>query len=170
MHMSRLAPLLSATFNIVRIWIMSAPYSARARSTTRTRTQDLRRDMGRHGLMETVSPSLHSLLSSCASSLVVRRMYFPYIGCFTKRSTDTAMVLSILLLTTLPVSNRCPGTGAAPGAAAPASVVCTSVDITPYLRPPLIGQAPSSRAQYSYAPSQIDPVSPPGPSHAPCAN
>src|SRR5271168_145190 len=138
MHISRLAPLLSATFKIVRIWIMSAPYSARARSTTRTSTQDLRRDMGRHGLIETVSPSLHSLLSSWASSLVVRRTYLPYIGCFTRRSTETAMVLSILLLTTFPVSNRCPGMGAAPaapGAAAfAASLVCTSVDITPYLR------------------------------------
>src|SRR5580700_6395103 len=120
---------------------MSAPYSARARSTTRTNTQDLRRDMGRHGLIETVSPSLHSLLSSCARSLVVRRMYLPYIGCFTRRSTETAMVLSILLLTTLPVSMRCPGTGVGPGAAAgvaafAASVVCTSVDITPYLHWP----------------------------------
>src|SRR5277367_4491939 len=118
MHISRLAPLLSATFNMVRSWIMSGPYSARARSTTRTSTQDLRRDIGRHGLIDTVSPSLHSLLSSCASSLVVRRMYLPYIGCFTRRSTDTAMVLSILLLTTLPVSRRCPGTGASPAAGA----------------------------------------------------
>src|SRR5882757_8776229 len=38
------------------------------------------------------------------------------------------MVLSILLLTTLPMSKRCPATGAAPGAAA--SVDCASVDIT----------------------------------------
>src|SRR5258708_17191010 len=74
---------------------MSAPYSARARSTTRTSTQDLRRDIGRHGLIETVSPSLHSLFSSCANSLVVRRMYLPYIGCLTRRSIDTATVLSI---------------------------------------------------------------------------
>src|SRR5271163_4513715 len=118
---------------------MLAPYSARARSTTRTSTHDLRRDIGRHGLMETVSPSLHSLLSSCASNFVVRRMYLPYVGCFTRRSTETAMVLSILLLTTLPVSKRCPGTGAAPVAA---SVFCASVDITPYLRPPWFGRAP----------------------------
>src|SRR5271168_1691551 len=129
---------------------MSVPYSARARSTTRTSTHDLRRDIGRHGLMDTVSPSLHSLLSSCASSLVVRRMYLPYVGCFTRRSTDTAMVLSILLLTTLPVRSRCPGTGAAPAGAA--SLDCTSVDITPYLRSPWIGRAPSSRARYSFAP------------------
>src|ERR1700692_1142576 len=131
MHMQRLAPLLSATFNMVRIWIMSAPYSARARSTTRTSTHDLRRDIGRHGLIETVSPSLHSLFSSCASSLVVRRMYLPYIGCLTRRSTDTATVLSILLLTTLPVSKRCPGTGAAPAAGADSATAIFSgvVDI-----------------------------------------
>src|ERR1700675_4819760 len=86
MHISRLAPLLSATFNMVRSWIMAAPYSSRARSTTRTSTHDLRRDIGRHGLMDTVSPSLHSLLSSCARSLVVRQMYLPYVGCFTRRS------------------------------------------------------------------------------------
>src|SRR6185437_8176115 len=108
---------------------MSVPYSARARSTTRTRTHDLRRDIGRHGLIDTVSPSLHSLFSSCASSFVVRRMYLPYIGCLTSRSIETATVLSILLLTTLPVSSRCPGMGAAPRSAAAVSVVCTS-DIT----------------------------------------
>src|SRR5580698_7485067 len=106
---------------------MSVLYSARARSITRTSIQDLRRDSGRHGLIDTVSPSRHSFLSSCARSLVVRRMYLPYVGCFTRRSTDTAMVLSILLLTTLPVSKRCPGTGAAPAGAA--SLDCTSVDI-----------------------------------------
>src|SRR5580658_5335850 len=122
---------------------MSVPYSARARSTTRTSTHDLRRDMGRHGLIDTVSPSLHSLPSSCASSLVVRRTYLPYVGCLTSRSTETAMVLSILLLTTLPVSSRCPGTGAAGCAAAAGtsavSLACTTVDITPYLRCAWIG-------------------------------
>src|ERR1700675_4054234 len=113
MHMQRLAPLLSATVNIVRSWIIVVvSYSARARSTTRTSIHDLRRDIGRQGLIDTVSPSLHSLLSSCARRLVVRRMYLPYIGCLTRRSTETAMVLSILVLTTLPVSKRCPGTGA----------------------------------------------------------
>src|SRR5258705_13339331 len=109
---------------------MSAPYSARARSTTRTSTHDLRRDMGRHGLIETVSPSLHSLFSSCASSLGVRRMYLPYIGCLTRRSTDKATVLSILLLTTLPVSRRCPGTGAPPATgAAPATAADSATAI-----------------------------------------
>src|SRR5580692_4593684 len=133
---------------------MSVLYSARARSITRTSIQDLRRDSGRHGLIDTVSPSRHSFLSSCASSLVVRRMYLPYIGCFTRRSTDTAMVLSILLLTTLPVSRRCPGMGAGPvtAAAGAVSIDSVGVDIKPYLRLPWFGQAPSSRAQCSCAP------------------
>src|ERR1700688_4651600 len=160
MHISRLAPLLSATFKMVRIWIMSAPYSARARSTTRTSTHDLRRDIGRHGLIETVSPSLHSLFSSCASSLVVRRTYLPYIGCLTRRSTDTATVLSILVLTTLPVSKRCPGTGAAPAARADsATAIFSGVrEINAFLRLPYLEQAPSLLVRYFSAPSQIDPA------------
>src|ERR1700728_5344881 len=101
---------------------MSVPYSAQARSTTRTSTHDLRRDIRRHGLIDTVSPSLHSLCSSCASNFVVRRTYLPYIGCLTSLSTETATVLSILLLTTLPVSSRSPGTGAAPLGACAAGV------------------------------------------------
>src|SRR5258708_7555005 len=144
MHMQRLAPLLSATVNIVRSWIIGVvSYSGRARSTTRTSIHDLRRDIGRHGLIDTVSPSLHSLLSSCASSFVVRRTYFPYMGCLTRRSTETAMVLSILLLTTLPVSRRCPGTGVGPGVgaalvsstvvSAASPLACIGVDIKPYL-------------------------------------
>src|SRR3984893_111414 len=172
MHWQRLAPLLSATVNIVRIWIMAAPYSARARSTTRTSTHDFRRDIGRHGLIETVSPSLHSLFSSCANSLVVRRMYLPYIGCLTRRSTDTATVLSILLLTTLPVSKRCPGTGGAPAAGAESATAIFSgvVDIKPYLRSPYFEQAPSLLVRYFSAPSQIDPALLPDRWHAPCAN
>src|SRR5450631_2568842 len=167
MHWHRFAPLLSATFNMVRIWIMSVLYSARARSTTRTSIHDLRRDIGRHGLIDTVSPSLHSLFASCASSLVVRRMYLPYIGCFTKRSTETAMVLSILLLTTLPVSKRCPGTGVAPATTSVSTTeVSVVVDINPYLHLPWFGQAPSSRAQCSCAPWQTDPASRPGRSRA----
>src|SRR6267142_486341 len=150
---------------------MAAPYSARARSTTRTSTHDLRRDIGRHGLIETVSPSLHSLFSSCASSLVVRRMYLPYIGCLTRRSTDTATVLSILLLTTLPVSKRCPGTGAGPATGADsATAIFSGVDIKPYLRLPCFEQAPSLLVRYFSAPLQIDPALRPDPSHAPCAN
>src|SRR5712675_474660 len=114
---------------------MSVLYSARARSTTRTSIHDLRRDIGRHGLIDTVSPSLHSLPSSCASNFVVRRTYLPYMGCLTRRSTETAMVLSILLLTTLPVSRRCPGTGATPAVGAVSStVVSVSDDINISMR------------------------------------
>src|ERR1700684_3385705 len=131
---------------------MSVLYSARARSTTRTSIHDLRRDIGRHGLMATVSPSLPSLPSSCRSGfVVVRRTYFPYMGCLTRRSTDTAMVLSILLLTTLPVSRRCPGTGVGPGVgaalvsstvvSAASLLACIGVDIKPYLRAGRAAQA-----------------------------
>src|SRR5690606_29165508 len=48
-----------------------------ARLTTFTRRQLLWRDSGRHSSIATRSPSRHSPFSSCASSLVVRRWYFP---------------------------------------------------------------------------------------------
>src|SRR5450631_919309 len=141
---------------------MSVPYSARARSTTRTSIHDLRRDIGRQGLIDTVSPSLHSLFASCANSLVVRRTYLPYIGCLTRRSTETAIVLSILLLTTLPVSSRWPGTGATPGAAlVSVAVDSVVVDIKPSLHSAAIAPAPSSRARCSCAPWRIGPASRP---------
>src|SRR3984893_9425790 len=159
---------------------MSILYSAPARSKTRNNIHDFKRGIGRHALMATVSPSLHSLPSSCASSFVVRGTYFPYMGCLTRRSTDTAMVLSILLLTTLPVSRRCPGTGVGPGVgaalvsstvvSAASLLACIGVDIKPYLRAGRAAQAQSSRAQCSCAPSQTDPASPVDPSRAPCAS
>ena len=40
------------------------------------------------------------LASSCALTLEVRRMTLPYRGCFTRSSTSTTMVLSILSLVT----------------------------------------------------------------------
>ena len=48
-----------------------------ARSMIDSRRHDLRRDSGRHGVIDTVSPSRASLASSCASSLVLRRRYLP---------------------------------------------------------------------------------------------
>jgi len=64
-----------------------------------------------------------------------------------------------------------PAAGAAGAAATPVSVTVVSVvvDIKPYLRLAETGQAPSSRAQCSCAPSQTDPASPPDRSRAPCA-
>ena len=55
---------------------------------------------GRVSLMMTRSPMPAVLFSSCAFTLLVRRMTLPYSGCFTRSSTSTTMVLSILSLTT----------------------------------------------------------------------
>src|SRR5215470_5337214 len=58
--------------------------------------------------MTTKSPSLQLPASACASSLVVRRMNLPYVGCLIRRSISTAMVFCILVLTTRPVRVRAP--------------------------------------------------------------
>src|SRR5699024_100057 len=62
---------------------------------------------------------------SCAWYLRERIIILPYSGCFTRRSTSTKTVLSILLLTTRPRNARCrfSSTG----------VVCVSVVLTSYL-------------------------------------
>src|SRR5690606_14908429 len=52
------------------------------------------------------SPIWHSLFSSCAMSRLAVRITLPYSGCRDVYSTRTTAVLSILLLTTLPVSLR----------------------------------------------------------------
>src|SRR6188508_2283352 len=72
------------------------------RATTSTTRQFLVLDIGRHSVRRTTSPSLQELSSSCACSLLERRMYLPYSACLTRRSTSTVTVLSILLLTTRP--------------------------------------------------------------------
>ena len=59
-------------------------------------------ERGLVSIIFTVSPSPHSLFSSCALSLMVLLMTLPYFGCFTLSSIATTMVLSILSLTTLP--------------------------------------------------------------------
>ena len=41
-----------------------------------TTSQDLRLEIGRHSSMETVSPSRHRLVSSCAAYFLERRMNF----------------------------------------------------------------------------------------------
>src|SRR5699024_807717 len=56
--------------------------------------------------METVSPAFAWFASSWACSLVERLTYLPYSGCRSRRSIITTMDLSILSLTTLPVSVR----------------------------------------------------------------
>src|SRR5512139_498109 len=119
------APVLSATLSRDSCWITSTPvrhtgslaslveptgrggpggppqdYLAFSRiSTTRQR---LVADRGRVSMRRTRSPTPHSLASSWALYLVVRRMILPYNACFTRSSTATTTVLSILSLTTRP--------------------------------------------------------------------
>src|SRR5665213_2729229 len=73
--------------------------AALASSTT---VQRLRLEMGRLSSMRTTSPTLCALASSCAAYFFERVMNFLYIGCMTRRSTLTMIVLSDLSLTTTP--------------------------------------------------------------------
>src|SRR5262249_53858419 len=59
---------------------------------------------GRVSVMATLSPILASFFSSCARKVDVRRWVFPYSGSRTCRSIATFTVLSILSLTTTPVT------------------------------------------------------------------
>src|SRR5690606_545925 len=53
--------------------------------------------------ISTVSPSLHSLFSSCAVYFFVFNTNLPYIGCFILIVSLTTIVFSILLLETTPI-------------------------------------------------------------------
>src|SRR5688572_7129812 len=81
-------------------------------------------DSGRVSIRRTRSPTPAVLASSCALTLLVRRMTLPYSGCFTRSSRLTTIVLSILSDTTSPSrtfrSPRCPLAG---GAMSPASLM-----------------------------------------------
>src|SRR5688572_948051 len=68
-------------------------------STSRTRFVA---DSGRVSISPTRSPTPAVLASSCALTLLVRRMTFAYSACFTRSSSSTTMVLSILSDTTRP--------------------------------------------------------------------
>src|SRR2546423_15515412 len=68
-------------------------------STTRQR---LVADSGRVSIRRTRSPIPAAFCSSCALSLLVRRMTLPYSLCLTRSSTSTTTVLSILSLSTRP--------------------------------------------------------------------
>src|SRR5210317_79737 len=72
-----------------------------------TTAQDLFLEIRLHSEIATRSPGLHSFAASCASTLLVRRMYLPYTGCLMRRSIATETVLSILSLTTRPTTVRC---------------------------------------------------------------
>src|SRR5512139_3052091 len=80
-----------------------------AASITRVTAQVLVRDSGRDSAISTTSPSLIAFVSSCAWYLFDFTMYLPYSGCFTRRSTSTVTVFSILLLTTSPTRVRVRG-------------------------------------------------------------
>src|SRR5574337_596787 len=85
-------------------WLAAGAGCACARISTSF--QALWREIGRQGAITTVSPSWQAFCSSCALILVRRRRILPYSGCVTTRSTTTVMVLSILLLSTRPVTVR----------------------------------------------------------------
>src|SRR5437867_7287735 len=81
-------------------------YAARAFSTSLAIRHALVLEIGRHSSITTKSPSPHSFFSSWAWYFFERVTIFPYIGWVTRRSTNTVTVLSILSLTTRPVSVR----------------------------------------------------------------
>ena len=73
-----LAPVLSATL----ILILVVPYYL-ALSIISTNLQHFDLLKGRVSMILTVSPSLQSFFSSCATYFFVFKTNFPYIGCFT---------------------------------------------------------------------------------------
>ena len=60
-------------------------------------------DMGLVSITSTISPTVHSLFSSCTCSFILLFITLPNSGCLKLSSMATTMVLSILVLTTLPV-------------------------------------------------------------------
>src|SRR5919109_1951020 len=61
-----------------------------------TKRQRLVADSGRVSISRTRSPIPAVLFSSCALTLLVLRTTLPYSGCFTRSSSETTIVLSIL--------------------------------------------------------------------------
>src|SRR5690554_7590328 len=59
--------------------------------------------IGRVSIILTVSPSLQSFFSSCATYFLVFNTNFPYMGCFVFLTSETTMDFSILLLVTVPI-------------------------------------------------------------------
>src|ERR1044071_7937964 len=75
------------------------PQTALDFSTSRVTFHDFVRDSGRHSAISTRSPSLNSLVSTCAWYFFERVMIFPIIGSRPRRSTWTVTVFCILSLT-----------------------------------------------------------------------
>src|SRR5690606_19716675 len=74
--------------------------------TTLLTLRVVRLQSGRLSSMRTGSRSLHSFFSACARNLLARLATLPINGCLTLRSRGTVPVLSILSLTTRPLSVR----------------------------------------------------------------
>src|SRR5664279_264991 len=79
---------------------------ATAFSISLVTTQALVLANGRPSWISTRSAAFASLFSLCAWYLLERTMILSYIGCLTRRSIRTVTVLSILSLTTRPISVR----------------------------------------------------------------
>src|SRR5690606_9853251 len=75
-----------------------------ASSITSTSLKRLSLDSGRVSMIFTTSPILAVLFSSCALYFFVYLIRLWYKSCFLYVSTATTIVLSILSLTTLPIS------------------------------------------------------------------
>lgn len=58
---------------------------------------------GRVSMIRTVSPILQSSFSSCATYFFVFNTNLPYIGCFTRFTSETTIDFCILLLVTTPI-------------------------------------------------------------------
>src|SRR5262245_20451173 len=71
-----------------------------------TTTQRLSLEIGFDSWMNTVSPTLQALFSSCALYFFVKRTVFFITGCVKRRSTLTTTVFSFLSLTTVPCRMR----------------------------------------------------------------
>ncbi len=82
-----------------------APAARRGQACSSTTTQRLVREIGRLSRMNTVSPTLQALASSCAWYFFDRRTVFFITGWVKRRSTLTTTVLSFLSLTTTPLQD-----------------------------------------------------------------
>src|SRR4051812_11044612 len=82
---------------------ISNDHSSRtAACSTRSTTQDLVLEIGRHSAISTRSPCLDALVSSCTCRIVCLRRYLPYLGCLTEKLIATLRVLSRLSDSTTP--------------------------------------------------------------------
>src|SRR5690606_4710535 len=74
-----------------------------ALSIISTNLQHLVLLIGLVSMILTVSPILQSSFSSCATYFLVFNTNLPYIGCFTRLTSETTLDFCILLLVTTPI-------------------------------------------------------------------